>query len=231
MVIGPRSVQTCTLVCNGCIKIDGQYWTKVGEAKFFGTTIDNALTFKQHYENVLTRLSIVSGKLHKIHRYVQFNFLRMVYMSLGYSIFTYGIIILGRSSLTCTSKLQKSQNNLIELIYGSSDIFVYKCNVLLTFNQAFDYFAAIKFYKELNNPVNMYFNNKILNYQRPYSRLTRFSQNRIIVPPLFTKSKCQTSFIYQSIKFWNSLPLDIKNSANINTCKRNVKIFLLNQHL
>ena len=168
MVIGPRFAQNCPLICNGCIKIDEQYLTKVSEAKFLGITIDDALTFKQHYENVLTRLSMVSGILHKIHRYVPTNILRMVYMSLGYSIFTYGIIIWGRSSLTCTSKLQKSQNNLIKLIYGSSDNFVYKCNDLLTFNQAFDYFAAIKFYNELNNPVNMYFNNKILNYQRPY---------------------------------------------------------------
>ena len=104
-------------------------------------------------------------------------------MSLGYYIFTYSIIIWGRISLTCTSKLQKSQNILIKLTHGSINFFVYKFNDSLTFNQAFDYFAAIKFYNELNIPVNMYFNNKILNYQRPYSRITRFSQNRNIVPP------------------------------------------------
>ena len=89
---------------------------------------------------------MVSGIFHKIHRYVPTSILRMVYLSLGYSIFTYGIIIWGRSSLTCSSKLQKPQNNLIESNYGSSDIFVNKCIDILTFNQAFDYFAAIKFY-------------------------------------------------------------------------------------
>ena len=114
----------------------------------------------------------------------------------------------------------------------TSDNFVYECNDLLTFNQAFDYFAAIKFYNEINNPVNMSFNNKTLNYQRPYSRQPRFSQNINIVPPLFTKSKCQTYFTYQSIKNLKSLPLEIKkNSVNINTFKRNVKIFLINQHI
>ena len=151
--------------------------TKLSEAKFLGITIGDALTFKQHYENVLARLSMVSGILHKIHWYVQTNILRMVYMSLGYSIFTYGIIIWGISSLTCTSKLQKSQKYLIRLIYGSTDIFVYKCNDLFTFNKAFVYFAAIKFYNDLNKPFNTYFNKKILIYQRPYSQITRFSQN------------------------------------------------------
>ena len=86
----------------------------------------------------------------------------MVYMSLGYSIFTYGIIIWGRCSLNCTSKPQKSQNNLFTLIYGSSDIFVYKGNDLFTFNQAFDYYAGIEFYNQLMDPVNVYFNNTIL---------------------------------------------------------------------
>ena len=138
---------------------------------------------------------MVSGILHKIHRYVPTNILRMVYMSLGYSIFTYCIIIWERSSLTGTSKLKKSQNNLIKLICGSSDIFAYKCNDLLAFNQVFDYFAAIKFYNEQNNPVNMYFNNKILNYQRSYSRITRFSQIRIAVP-LFLQNQNAKHLLY-----------------------------------
>ena len=99
----------------------------------------------------------------------------MVHMSLGYSIFTFGIIIWGRSSLTCISKLQKYQNNLIKHIYGSCVIFVYKSNDFLNFNQAFDSLAAIKFYNELINPVNKYLKNKILNNQRPNSRITRFS--------------------------------------------------------
>ena len=34
MVIGPRSVEFCPLICNGCIKIYEQYLTKVSEAKF-----------------------------------------------------------------------------------------------------------------------------------------------------------------------------------------------------
>ena len=54
MVIGPQSVQTCTLICNGCIKINEQYLTKVNEAKFLGITNDDALTFK-HHENVLIK--------------------------------------------------------------------------------------------------------------------------------------------------------------------------------
>ena len=137
-------------------------WPKSVKLSFISITIDNALTFKHHYENALTRLALVSCIIHKIHRYLPNNILRMVYMSLGYSFSTYCIIIWGRISLTCTSKRQISQNKLIKLIYGSCNNFVYKCNYLLDFNQAFDYFAAIKFYNEQNNSANMYFNNKFI---------------------------------------------------------------------
>ena len=67
MVTGPQSVPACILVCVGCIKINEQYMTKLSQAKFLGITSDDAITFKHHYENVLTRLTMVSGKFHKIH--------------------------------------------------------------------------------------------------------------------------------------------------------------------
>ena len=37
-------------------------------APTLGTTIHDALTSEHHYENLLTRLSMVAGILHKIHR-------------------------------------------------------------------------------------------------------------------------------------------------------------------
>ena len=61
-----------------------QHSAKIYEAKFLGIIIADALTFKHHYENVLTRLSMVSGILHKFHRYVPTKNLRKVYMSLGF---------------------------------------------------------------------------------------------------------------------------------------------------
>ena len=48
----------------------------------------------------------------------------------------------------------------MKLIFGSFDKFVYKYKNLLTLNLAFNHFDAIKLCKEVNNPINMYFNNK-----------------------------------------------------------------------
>ena len=110
-------------------------------------------------------------------------------MSLQYPVFTCGLIVWGRSSLTCTSKLQKSQINRIKLIYGSNDNSVYMCKHLLTFSHAFNYFAAIKLYNELKNHATLYFKTKKFNYQRPYSRLNRFPhKKKIHYAPLLYKN-------------------------------------------
>ena len=83
--------------------------------------------------------------LHKFHQYNPSKFPRLDHMLPGYYIFTYGFIRWGRSSLTSTSELQKSQNILIKLMYGSTDNFFSKRNDLLTFNQLYDFSAPISF--------------------------------------------------------------------------------------
>ena len=67
MVIGQQSLQICPLICGVCIKVDEQYLATVNEANFLGITIDDAVTLKHQYENMFTRISMVSGVLHKIH--------------------------------------------------------------------------------------------------------------------------------------------------------------------
>ena len=60
MVNWHQSVQTCPLIYDVCIKIDEKHLTKVIGTIFLGITIDDTLTFKYHYENVLTKFSMVS---------------------------------------------------------------------------------------------------------------------------------------------------------------------------
>ena len=44
-----------------------------------------------------------------------------------------------------------------------------------------------------------------------------------MIPLLFNRSKCQFSFIYQSIKFWNNLPSDLKSSDSAELFTRKLK--------
>ena len=127
-------------------------------------------------------------------------------------------------------KLQVQQNKIINNIYASNNLSTYKRNGLLRFMDSSNYFGAIKLYKEINNSVVPYFSDKISGLQSNHNYPTRFSENHNIVPPRFRKSKCQSSFIYQSISFWNTLPVEIKLSNNVKQFKRKLKSFIVSSY-
>ena len=151
-------------------------------------------------------------------------------MALGWSTMTYGIVSWGKSSLTYINKIQSAQDRLIKLIYGSCSSDIYKRHRLLTFKDAFYYFACTKLYKEINEPVLKYFSERLEGFSVNHEHSTRFRTSNSIVPPLFYRSKCQNSFIYQAIVFWNSIPVDVRNSRNCRIFKSKLKVHLLENH-
>ena len=209
------------------LKIGNETVSKVDEAKFLGIIIDSKLTFKHHFENVLKKLSSVSGIIFRNRDYIPRKVLRMLYLSLGWSYLTYGIVVWGKSSITFGNKIQAMQNRIMRSIFGSSDKQIYKTNYLLNFEQSYMYFAVIKLYKEINTNITPYFSNRIASFQSNHQHNTRFTVNNNLVPPLFNRSKCQSSFIYQSIKVWNNLPPEIKSSDNVELFTRKLKNHLI----
>ena len=143
---------------------------------------------------------------------------------------SYGVVIWGMANQIYRNKLQLLQNKIIKNIYASNNLSIYKRKGLLRFMDSSNYFAAIKLYKEINNSVVPYFSNKIWCLQINHNYPTRFLANHNIVPPRFRKSKCQSSFIYQSISFWNILPVEIKLSNNVKQFKQKLKSFIVSTY-
>ena len=84
-------------------------------------------------------------------------------------------------------------------------------------------FSLIRFFKyyKLNESLN--FKTKIENHQTNHSYNTRHSIARNLNCPNFRLSKLKTSFLYNSIKFWNKIPSDIKSAQNLNHSKNILK--------
>ena len=58
---------------------------------------------------------------------------------------------------------------------------------------------------------------------------TRSVAHQDLTLPPYRRSKCQNSFLYRGIQFWNSISPDLKNIADdANTFKRLLKRKLLN---
>ena len=173
--------------------------------------IDCKLNFNKHVNNVLNKVSRVSGMIWRGRSILSQKIRKMLYLSLAWPQLTYGILSWGRCGLGGIGKIIKAQNKIVKLIFGSSVQSTYISNSIFQFQKAYDYFAAIKLYREINNQSVTYFSNRIDSFQVNHSHNTRFSSAGNFVPPLFSRSKCFSSFLHGSIHVWNDLPTDIKN--------------------
>ena len=83
-------------------------------------------------------------------------------------------------------------------------------------------------YRILKLDDHNYLASKVLSYQTNHLHGTRSVHNQNLNLLFFTRIKCQRSFLYNGIKIWNSLPLNIKNvQDNLKSFKKLFKNHLL----
>ena len=212
------------------ISIRNERLTRTSTAKFLGITIDEKLNFREHIQNVICKVSRVSGLIWRIKGTVPRKILRLMYQSLAGSQLSYGILAWGGGNITEFKRLQAVQNRIIRNIYGSSSPSMYQSNKILPLIEIFHFFASIKLYNEINcTNDHSYFNERVQNLQNNHSHDTRFVNNNNINVPFFTRARGHSSFLYKSIRFWNNLPPDIKNIPSISSFKNKIKLHLLDQ--
>ena len=119
---------------------------KLFQQNFLGIYLDSGLTFKEHTQFVIDKISRVSGIIRSFHFSVPSSVSRMIYLSLAHSIIVYVILIYEKCNLTFIKKLKLYQNKLIKQIYGSYENYVYFRANVLNFDLTYSYFAALKLY-------------------------------------------------------------------------------------
>ena len=117
--------------------------------KFLGVLIDEKLKFGIHCVVLLGKLSRVSAIIWKSRDILSKSPLRMLYLSLGWSQLTYGVLAWGRGNLVSINKIKSAQNQILKTIYGYHDNSIYKASNLLTFDETYEWLGLIKLYSEL----------------------------------------------------------------------------------
>ena len=108
----------------------------------------------------------------------------MLYLPLGWSQMSYGVLAWGRCSLTFIKIIRVVQNLIVRNIYGSENSNIYKLNNLLPFKETYDLYAILKLLKvnKLSNQSNSYFIGRVQELQINHNYSTRFiSNNKLIV--------------------------------------------------
>ena len=142
-----------------------------------------------------------------------------------YPYLNYGIEIWGNSCMTGIKRLQRFQNKCIKIICSTNtcEPSGYASMKLMSFKHIHEYFSLIRFfeYYKLNESQN--FKTKIEKHQTNHSCSTRQSMALNLNFQNLRLSKLKTSFLYNSIKFWNKIPSDIKSAQNLNLFKKYLK--------
>ena len=78
------------------------------KSNFLGIVIDQKLTFEAHVNELLTKLSRVSGVLWRSRNLAPKTVRKSIYFSLAWSNLIYGILAWGRSNVTNVKRLGES---------------------------------------------------------------------------------------------------------------------------
>lgn len=96
------------------ILIDNCPINHCNETKFLGVLIDSKLLWRQHIQEITSKVSRLTGILYKIRNSITSDCLKLVYMSLAYPHFLYCSAIWGGAYNTYCSTLFTAQKNSLE---------------------------------------------------------------------------------------------------------------------
>jgi hypothetical protein len=95
------------------MKIQGNF------VKFWGITVDNTLSWKQHIDTIIPKLNKACYIIRRCKLHLSHAALKMVYYAFFHSVMSYGLIFWGNSTNSkCVFKLQKKA---IRMVMGAKN--------------------------------------------------------------------------------------------------------------
>ena len=208
------------------LQLSGKIINRTNHVKFLGVIIDDKLSFSEHVHDLVKKVSSSTGVLRRVSNLVPVDVRLKIYYALIYSRMTYAITVWGRSSIGNRNLCNSAVKRVWKIIFyncvrqGANNL------ELLTYDSMLEYFACLKLCKIMFLNGHNYFRIKMLQLASSHSHETRFNSQSNLNSPFFTKSKCQNSFLYQSVKVWNSIPVEIRNSPSIGVLKKSLKKYI-----
>ena len=181
--------------------------------KFLGVHIDDRLTFGEHTNKISTQISRSVGVMRRMRQIVPRDVLRQLFYAFIYSKYTYAITCYGSAYQNQVQRLKNLISRALKLVLNTETLTAELCktNQIFDFDTSYKYFCCINMYKILSLNTHEFLAIKINSFQTNHSHETRASYNHILSLPFYRLSKCQRSFLYNGTKFWNELPINVRN--------------------
>ena len=187
------------------INLNNNVLDLVDNTIFLGLTLDKRLQWGPHIEVLSSRLSSAAYAVWKIRGVTDIDTARTVYFSYFHSLMTYGLLLWGHAA--DANSIFILQKRAIRAIYKlrrrDSLRELFKETNILTFYSQYIYDNIMYTRKNINNlPKNC--DNHNINLR---------NKNKIEVPR-FRLSRIKSSFMGNSIRFYNKLPENVLNLTN-----------------
>ena len=202
---------------------------QVYDTMFLGVILDDRLSFKKHITCIVNKLSKTCGVMSRMRYFVPSSTMRMIYFSLVYPYINYCIVVWGCSNQTSLNRLRSVQNRCIKNICPSKFPLntLYKQLKILPFDCIYKYTTLSKFIFYKLNPIFKYFNEGFTQLIFSHTHSTRLNTSHGLVLPRVIRSKYSNSFLFQAIRFWNSLPESLRVPMSLSAFKYKIKRFLI----
>ena len=177
--------------------------------KYLGMIVDQNLNWKHHVSFIASKMRKMLPKLYVLRKMVSTELLRMFYFAVVQSIIQYGITCFGGTYISNVNPIIALQNHIVKLMSFKSFLDppgpAYTGLNVMSFRTIFVKKAVIYYYLSLqhsNRPNDM-----------PHY-LTRGVSNGLVPEPFVTKTKTKKSLTCQAPKFFNLLPINIRQEKN-----------------
>ena len=230
MVFGSkRSTSNCQI---NSIQLGSEHIPKSEHAVNLGVTMDSELSMSEHINSLCKRCYCSLRIISRIRQYLDEDSVKTLVQSLIVSRLDYGNILLYGVNTKELSKLQRVLNAAARLI-SRTKVHEHITPVLkslhwLKIQERIEFKIALLVYKSLycNGPQYL---RDLLSFYQP-GRSLRSKDALLLAEPKYKLERCgRRAFSRCGPKVWNSLPIHVRKSKNVNDFKRKLKTFLFSK--
>ena len=231
------------------LKIQKKAIFEKDHVKYLGILIDSTLSWKNHIDNVSTKVSRSVGLLYKIRCFVDTKIIKTLYYSLVYPHLIYAIEVWGSANETHLNRLLILQKKIVRLISFSdrrqsdysflpSDPLFFKLELLKT-QDIFKLNISKFIFKCLNKttPVNFHYWYQLTSQMNKYNTRSKFVNidNAVATRTLFVPTARTSNYGLKLLKvlgprIWNSLPSLLRNNESLSSFIKKLKSILINNY-
>jgi len=216
-----NATKTKAMVINGDTNLDivvnNEVIEKVQNIKYLGVYVNNKLKFDVHIDYTCKKLAKKIGFLMRIRNKLDYQTAINIYNTIIKPHFEYCSTILYLGTNQMCERLQRLQNRAMRCILKcerlTHSVLMLDSLMWLSVKQKVVFNVMMFIFKIKNNMLPIYLKRQLINVSEVQPYLLRNNQDFRL--PNLLSSASQNNLFYKGTKYFNSLPLKIKNEQNV----------------